>query len=288
MPSSGLNLEEHLVAAREAALGTWREIARFYKGSYDIFEKHNDGPATEADILADRLIIEQLKGRYLESRYGYLSEEAEKNSERLGKELCWIVDPIDGTKDFIEGKGDFAVHIGLAGRVDGEDGLVPLVGVVYHPLPGYLYTAVRGAGAYVENVDSGERVRLEVTHQDRIAAMRLVVTRSHMGHRMMAAMRRLSAAKVSQRGSLGVKVCDVASGRADAYFNTSWRKCKEWDVCAPHAILTEAGGCLSDLRGGAIRYNKQDYHVEFGVLASNGRLHDDLVRELGSVKEVWE
>jgi 3'(2'), 5'-bisphosphate nucleotidase len=272
--------------ARHLALETWEQIAGFFRGKFDVFEKESDGPATEADILADRFILSRLGERYPASRFGYLSEETAHGPERLQREACWIIDPIDGTRDFMEGREDFAIQIGLAQRA--ASGIFePVVGVVYQPAAALLYRAVRGQGAWRENLRLGTQERLVVSACRELTDCRLVITRSHMGRRLAAAMEALQPRESYTAGSLGVKVAHVSERRADLYINTSRRFCKEWDVCAPHAILAEAGGMLTDLRGNRIDYNQPDVYIEEGLVASNGHLHREVLMRLAGVPEAW-
>jgi 3'(2'), 5'-bisphosphate nucleotidase len=281
-----IDLTRALADARLVALLAWERIAGFYRGTFEVFEKESDGPATEADIMADKFIVAWLSDRYPTGRFGYLSEEAAKTNERLGKDACWIIDPIDGTRDFIEGKEDFAVQVGLAVRT--ADGTFdPVVGVVYQPVTGMLYQAATGLGAWRENVRLGSRERLLVSQVESPEECTLVVTRSNMGLRLRSAMGAIDAKSFYQAGSLGVKVAHVCERRADLYINTSRRFCKEWDTCAPHAIINEAGGLLTDLTGVAITYNKPDVYIEQGLVVANRPLHRDVVLRLAGVNELW-
>lgn len=286
--SDNLNLDECLAHAREAAVLAWEKIAGFYKGHYEIFEKVADGPATEADIMADHFILDFLGARYPETHFGYLSEETAHGFERLERPYVWIIDPIDGTQDFMDGLDDFAVQIGLAGRAEEGGPIVSLLGVVYQPTLGLLYKARRGGGAFRENILTGKTDSITVSTQKDLREANLVVSRSHMGFRLKAAMEQLRTRSFYQAGSLGVKVAHVSHGRADAYLNTSRRLCKEWDLCAPHAIIHEAGGRITDLHGASIEYNKRDVYVDHGVLATNELLHERMLEELVQVKEIWQ
>jgi 3'(2'), 5'-bisphosphate nucleotidase len=253
----------------------------FYRGCFDIYEKEFDGPATEADIVGDRFIVRHLKEHYPADRYGYLSEETEHGPERLAHDSCWIIDPIDGTNDFIEGKEDFAVQIGLS--FEGE----AVLGVVYQPVPGRLYAGAKGCGAWCEDVRSGARTPMTTSPQEQLSAAALVVTRSHPGSRLSAAVAALAPARTYSAGSLGVKTMHVVDRQADLYLNTGRRVAKEWDTCAPQAILEEAGGRFTDLCGSPIRYNKADIYLHNGLVASNGPLHQATLAILSSVGEIW-
>jgi len=282
------DLDNCLDAAREAALFAWKRIEHFFQGDYRVYEKENEGPATEADILADHLIVDFLQERFSPDHFGYLSEETQQGHQRLGKDLCWIIDPIDGTRDFIEGRDDFCLQIGLAARVDQNGPLKPVAGVVYEPRANRLALASHGAGAFEENLKTGQVTRMEVTKRAEVAGAHLVVTRQHFGRRLKTTVDHLDAGEVSRRGSFGVKVIDVAAGRADYYLNTARRQCKEWDTCAPHAILLEAGGRLTNLSGKELSYNRRSFRIDGGALASNGFLHGELLQRLEGIDVLWE
>lgn len=283
-----LDLTHCVSVAREAALLAWEEIRPYFRGTFRIHEKENEGPATDADIAADRAICAYLSQHLPDPRIGLLSEETQHGDERLAHDAVWIIDPIDGTRDFIAGGDEFAVHIGLAARPSASSPLVPVAGVVYMPRAGWLYSASLGGGAWEETVENGARRRLHVTGQDSIEAANLVVTNARIGRRLGAAIGRLKARELLQKGSLGVKAMDVATGRADIYLNTGRRGCKEWDTCAPHIIVEEAGGRLTDLNGHPITYNNRDYHIAMGLVCTNGTLHEGVLQELRAVSEIWD
>ncbi|MBI5154694.1 hypothetical protein HZA57_05605, partial [Candidatus Poribacteria bacterium] len=148
-PDAPPDLSACLADARHAALLAWGRISHFHNGTFRVFQKP-DGPATEADHLADQVIVRYLEERYPRDTHGFLSEEFENDPERLERGRVWIIDPIDGTEDFMKGRGDFAIHIALAAR--GEDGVFhPAVAVVYHPMAGVIYSAIRGCSALAEH-----------------------------------------------------------------------------------------------------------------------------------------
>ncbi len=280
-------LDEALEMAREAALEAWRAIEPFFQGSFEVFEKEGEGPATEADIAADHAIVDFLRSRYPAERFSFLTEETCKEEARLETPFCWIIDPIDGTRDFMKGEDDFAVHIALAGRpavgAPGE----PLLGVVYEPRAALMHTARRGGGARIENLENGTTFPLHVSGELNIDDAVVVITNTGIGKRLASVLDMLGARKVYSRGSLGLKAMEVAAGRADLYINTGRAMAKEWDVCAPHAILAEAGGTATTLRGKPVAYMQGDYYLRDGLLMSNGHLHEELIRMLDGVAELW-
>lgn len=280
-------LERFLTDAREAALEAWKVIQPFHQGDFEVFQKEGEGPATEADIAADRRILEILQDRYDPREYGYLTEETEKGGGRLQRPYCWIIDPIDGTRDFIAGGGDFAVHIGIAGEVTPGLPFEPLAGVVYQPMAGTMSAALRGGGAWQEDVATGVSRPLRVTDSATLEDdARVLVTSSRINERLMRALNHLGVQNPRQRGSLGVKIVEVAAGTADLYLNTARGPCKEWDACAPHIILREAGGRFTTLSGREIRYNQRDYTIRNGLLASNGNLHTPVLDRLREMRDL--
>ncbi len=269
-----IQLSEYLAAAREAALLAWESIRPFFRGSYSVYEKAGEGPATEADIAADRRIGDFLRGRFPGQPIGFLTEESHKTEERLAMPLCWIIDPIDGTRSFIDGNDGWVIQIGLASSTQA------LAGVVYQPTTGMMYLGGQGLGAWVENIDDGWRRELVVSPQSSLRDARIALTNSRIDRLTREALDRLSPASVGRMGSAGLKIMEVASGRADLYFSAVPRRCKEWDVCGPAAILLAAGGRVSDLGGEELAYNQVDYSLGRGFLASNGPLHDIALNRL--------
>jgi 3'(2'), 5'-bisphosphate nucleotidase len=223
--------------------------------------KSPEEPVTAADHAADTIIIAGLRSAFPED--GLLTEESDDDLSRLHKERVWIVDPLDGTTEFIAETGEFSVQIALA--IAGQ----PVLGVVYQPAGGRLFHAVQGQGAY--QIQNGQRMRLHVSNETDPARMCLVASRSHYSGLIEAARQALGIEMVSQLGSVGLKVGLVARGECDLYLATTVSK--EWDLCAPHAVLLEAGGILTNLCGEPLVYNKRDVRECKGLVASNGAAH---------------
>ena len=196
-----------------------------------------------------------------------LTEESDDDLSRLQRNRVWIVDPLDGTSEYISGTGEFVVQIALAVRGD------PWLGVIYHPVSGLLYRAVKGHGAF--RIQEGRATRLAVSAVDAPSQMRMAASRSHYSDRIDAARLALGIETVERVGSVGLKVGLVAQGLCDLYLSTT--VAKEWDVCAPHAILSESGGVLTSLSGEVLVYNRPDVISCRGLIASNGRAHKPIV-----------
>lgn len=253
-----------MAAAREAG----RVILRHYgaAGGVAVETKSDSSPVTIADREADAVILSQLVAAYPDD--GFLSEEAPDDRARLAKSRVWIIDPLDGTRDFVARTGDFCVHVGLS--VDG----IACVGVVHHPVSGATFLAARGAGAFVEA--DGVRTRLGVSEVAEAGAARLGVSRLNLNGDLARALAAAGLKKQAIAMGASVKLMAVARGTLDAVVTFSAAE-MEWDTCAPEVIVTEAGGAFTDLDGRALRYNQvQLAHVR-GSVASNGACHAALL-----------
>jgi 3'(2'), 5'-bisphosphate nucleotidase len=169
----------------------------------------------------------------------------------------WIVDPLDGTKEFLAQNGEFSVMIGLV-----EHG-VPVLGVVYLPATGEVYSAERGNGAWVER--GGERTRLLCEHGNG-KPLRLVGSRSHHDVLLQRMQEELEINDVRPSGSVGIKCALIAERERDLYIHPV-PYLKEWDTCAPEVLLREAGGVVTDCLGAPLRYNKASPIQPHGILA---------------------
>ena len=269
---------DELRVACELARTAGAAILEQYEGPLHIKQKNYDDdvePVTQADTIANELIVTGLKREFPDD--GILAEESVDTERRLAKSRVWMVDPLDGTNGFIDGNGDFAVQIGLA-----EEGQCVL-GVVYQPLTGVLYRAVRGAGTWIERPEF-EPERAAVSDTKQLSAMRLAASRSHRSPRMNRVIEQLGFEAEVQRGSVGIKIGLLVEQQCDVYIHLSSRT-KQWDTCAPEVILTEAGGRISDLFGYPLNYNVPDVQNRNGLVASNGVSHDQIIETLAPLLE---
>jgi 3'(2'), 5'-bisphosphate nucleotidase len=225
---------------------------------------------TAADREANELIVGRLQAEFPED--GILAEESTDTDRRLEKDRVWLIDPMDGTKNFIARDGDFAVQIGLA--IGGES----VLGVVYQPTRKVLYRAVRDGGAWIEDEDNAA-ARMSVSKQTKPAEMVLASSRSHRSPRMEQVVNAFGFKKEMRRGSVGVKIGLIAEQQADLYLHLS-PSTKQWDTCGPEAILAEAGGRLTDLFGQPLRYNGVRIDNRNGIVATNGAAHEMMIENL--------
>ncbi len=274
--------ERELSAALEIARTAGAAALEYYGGPLRVEHKDEfDEPVTQADRAVNELIVRALGEQFPGD--GILAEESVDTKARLAHERVWMVDPLDGTRGFIAGTGDFAVQIGLAER--GES----VLGVVYAPATGVLYWAARGHGAWVERrvetEKSGAMVEpLRVSDNKELARMRLAESRSHRGPKMDAMVRALGIREEIKCHSVGVKVGLLVERRCDVYIHLSG-KTKQWDTCAPEAILREAGGLMTDLWGEPLHYNTPNVHNRNGLVSTNGVVHASVVERIRPLLE---
>src|SRR5216683_1286417 len=235
--------QNEIAVATELARAAGAVLLEHYYSPFLVEQKVNAldelEEVTAADREANELIVTRLKKEFPDD--GILAEESTDSEHRLKKHRVWLIDPMDGTKNFIQRDGDFAVQIGLA--LDGEC----VAGVVYQPVRDVLYRAVRGGGAWIEDKDK-PAARMSVSKQIEPAEMILASSRSHRSPRMERVLSEFGFKKEMRRGSVGVKIGLIAERMADLYLHLS-PSTKQWDTCGPEAILVAAGGRLSDLFG---------------------------------------
>jgi 3'(2'), 5'-bisphosphate nucleotidase len=217
--------------------------------------KSPNAPVTEADRAANERIVEGLRAAF--PGEPILSEESADDQARLNAQRVWIVDPLDGTKEFLARNGEFSVMIGLveAGR--------PVLGVVYLPALNILYSAELGRGAIVEQL--GVRTPLQCTYVNG-GSLRMVCSRSHSDPILEELQQTLQIYDVQPSGSVGIKCALIAENRRDLYIHPG-PYLKEWDTCAPEIILREAGGEVVDCTGAPLTYNKQIPVQTRGIVA---------------------
>ncbi|MBI3222249.1 MAG: 3'(2'),5'-bisphosphate nucleotidase CysQ [Nitrosomonadales bacterium] len=219
--------------------------------------KADESPLTQADLAADRVISSGLLG--LKLGWPLLSEESAQISyaERQSWQRFWLIDPLDGTKEFIKRNGEFTVNIALI-----ENG-APVLGVVYAPVLDVCYYAAQGVGAFVRRAGKPAQPIRVIPHMAG-QPVKVVASRSHSDERTVALLQRLGAYECISMGS-SLKLCLVAEGAA--HFYPRLGPTMEWDTAAAHAVVKQAGGVVCDLYGKELQYNKSDLHnPEFLVM----------------------
>jgi len=271
-------LDRRLQIVRDIARLAGETVLQYYGEKVEVEWKAPGNPVTAADHAANALILEQLHRHF--PGEAVLAEESDDDMSRLGHDVVWMVDPLDGTKEFIKRNGEFSVMIGLM-----EHGR-PILGAVLQPVPpsgikpGALYSGAVGLGAWL-SLGGGERpIRVSAIAQP--AQLRMIASRSHFDERVDQIRKKLGIHEILRSGSVGLKCGAIATGACELYIHPS-SKVSLWDSCAPAAILTAAGGTMTDLRGEALDYKSVHVGHPHGLLASHGRLHEQII---AVIKEV--
>jgi 3'(2'), 5'-bisphosphate nucleotidase len=265
--------EDELEAALEAAQLGARVVLDAYAGFRAIPDARAD-LSTDADRQSQEAILSHLRRRFpSDALCAEESTPALAGAPTAGPRL-WVVDPIDGTRGFAMKNGEFSVMVAFVheGR--------PAVGVVLEPALARLTYAVCGGGCWRRDGGAGpEACRVSGTAD--LAAATLVQSRSRPGSPSRAQLA-LRPARVVETYSAGVKLARVARGEADLYVN--WYPAfHDWDVCAGHILVEEAGGAVTGLRGEPVRYGAPGAEQRHGLLASNGLLHEAALARTGDL-----
>ena len=247
---------------RDVAVRAAREAGAIIRHWYDrevtVTEKSPDHPLTRADLEANACIRDHVTRAFPDD--GWLSEETADSSERLARRRVWVVDPLDGTKEFIQHIPEFCVCIALV------EGGRPIVGVSYNPATDRLYVAVRGAGTTVNDQPA------RVSTQARLSDAVVMASRSEDKRREWDPFKPLM--RVTLTGSVAYKLAELATGNGDATFTLTPKN--EWDICAGSILVEEAGGRVTGLEGEPLVFN-QPSPLRPGMIASNGALHAALL-----------
>jgi 3'(2'), 5'-bisphosphate nucleotidase len=281
-------LEEILEITRVVSWGASDLLRSYYQGKHNNgnleIQNKKDGPVTAADVAVHHYIVDNLKSKFGDQDFAYVSEETYKyqSAEQLRDAWVWIIDPLDGTRDFIERTGEYAIHIALV-----KDGR-PVLAVVAQPEAEKLYYARIGGGTFVETHD-GVVTPIRVSERDKVEDLTIVVSRTHRDQRFNQLLEQLPSKNLKYVGSVGCKIITIVEQEADIYISLSGKSApKDWDMAAPELILTEAGGKFTHFDGTPLKYNQGDVNQWGGLLASNGYCHTELcataARILGEVE----
>jgi 3'(2'), 5'-bisphosphate nucleotidase len=217
-----------------------------------------------------KLTSKAIKESISQSEFPILSEESpDQKEKRLDSKKLWIIDPLDGTTDFVNKTGEFTIMIALVEKNQ------PIMGVISHPIENKLYVSQKGQGAF--RYYKEEWIKLEVSTTSIISQCRAVGSRFHQSEQEKNFLKTLEISKFTSRGS-SLKVLDICSAKAELYFTTS-NKIKQWDTCASNSIISEAGGKMTDMLGQILNYNTETVNHQNGILVTNGIIHNQIIQK---------
>jgi 3'(2'), 5'-bisphosphate nucleotidase len=253
-----IDFKEMLAVVKPLAVRAGNAIMSIYCTEFAVEEKEDKSPLTLADKLSNEIIVSCLCSKFPE--YAILAEESKDDLSRLDNDYCFIVDPLDGTKEFIGRNGQFTVNIALSYKHE------PVLGMIYVPVEEHLYYAFKGGGAFFDDLKSGVEKKISVS--DKMSSLTIVGSRSHSSQHEseMLEKNRSKIDKVISVGS-SLKGCMIATGEADVYYRFGLTS--EWDVAAMQCIVEEAGGVFRQMDGSTMRYNREDVLNRSGFYAVN-------------------
>ncbi|MEC7822357.1 MAG: 3'(2'),5'-bisphosphate nucleotidase CysQ [Candidatus Neomarinimicrobiota bacterium] len=253
---------EELIAAKVAARNAGKILNKHFKShSKDIQYKKESGnsPVTAADYEADKYLASFLGGEFPHD--GWLSEETVDTIDRLDKKRTWIVDPLDGTKEFIQKLPEFCVSIALV-----EDS-IPVIGVIYNPISDEMFYAQKNKGAFL----NGNQIQISTVEHIKDAS--IIVSRSEKTKGLWNSYKN-NFSSIKSCGSIAYKLGLAASGIYDITATVAPKN--EWDICAGDCIISEAGGVMKKIDGKNIIYNQKKTLVTDPIIATNSMLFDNI------------
>ena len=250
--------EKELEAAIFAGQEARKVIMEIYMKGFDVEIKEDNSPVTIADKSADVIIRKILHEKF--PSHAFLTEESEDNKERLSNDYVWIVDPVDGTKDFVARDGGFTTNIALAYKHE------LVVGVVVVPVTGEVYYASKGNGSFYMDKD-GNKEKIHVN--DKLEDLTVLRSVFHFNEKEAEIIARHSdKIKHVEKFGSSLKPCRIAHGKAEITYRMS-AGTKEWDTGACQIIVEEAGGLFVEPDGGKITYNRKDVYNRKGYIVVN-------------------
>ena len=254
-------LDLAIKAAEEAG----NTILKIYKKGFKTFTKTDNSPVTDADLQSNKIIKEILSV----TKHSILSEEDIDDKDRLSNDMIWIIDPLDGTSDFIDKTGEFTVMIALI------ENQKPILGVIAWPTEKTLFVAQKNCGAFRYSDNKWEKI--SVTKISELPKCRTIGSRHHLSDKEKDFIKKIGIKDFTSIGS-SLKVGKISSGQAEVYITTT-NKMKEWDTAASHCIISEAGGKMTDMLGNELTYNNENVYHQNGILVTNGLIHEKILRE---------
>tara|TARA_B100001029_G_C15051395_1_gene450996 strand:+ start:156 stop:1067 length:912 start_codon:yes stop_codon:yes gene_type:complete len=244
--------------------------------------KDNKDPVTLADLKVNEVIIKRITNAYKNCEWDILSEESSMSNGNVSKEKkewLWILDPLDGTKDFIQGTGNYAMHLAL------NYNQKPYLGVVLIPEKNELWIS-NGEKVWCETSDGTHKIILEPVRKE-IRDMTIVTSKNHRNSNLENLIKKIKFKNVKIMGSIGCKIASLIRGENDIYISLSLpgQSCpKDWDFAAPEAILRSFGGAITNLDNEELSYNKENHEQGGVIIASNDKkTHESKCKQIKEI-----
>ena len=276
------DLKEISWEASEILLSYSRIIKDPNNKSNIIKNKKIDDPVTLADLNVNNLIIKKINEKYRYTNWEILSEENVKldpHSTTLNTDWIWVLDPLDGTKDFLQGTSNYAMHLALNYKQK------PFIGIVLIPEKDELWIA-DGEKVWGEKRD-GSKVKPNLSKNQNLQDMILVTSKNHRNEALMNLIDNINFKDVKNMGSIGCKIASIIRGESDIYISLSLpgkSSPKDWDFAAPEAILKMSGGAVTDLYNKELNYGKANFEQGGIIVASNNKkIHKMICNEIKEI-----
>ena len=236
---------------------------------------NKDDPVTIVDLKVNELIIKRIKDKYSDIYWDILSEENVKsnpNNSNIKADWIWVLDPLDGTKDFIQGTGNYAMHLALNYKQ------IPYIGIVLIPEKDELWIT-DGDKTWGEKRD-GSKIKTSNSKNKLLQDMILVNSRNHANNALKNIVQKINFREVIVMGSIGCKIASIIRGETDIYISLSLpgkSAPKDWDFAAPEAILKAAGGRITNLENEDLSYGKLMFEQRGLIIATNDNLNHEKI-----------
>ena len=240
------------------------------------------GPVTAADIEINELIKSTIKIKYPFQQWEFLSEEDKKlNKNRIFKsKWVWIIDPLDGTKDFIKQTGEYAMHLALTYKKE------IILGIVLIPNKNQLWISVKGEGTWFENEDSLKGYPI-IKKNKKLKELTILTSKSHVHQKFQTILEKINPKEIKGMGSIGYKISSILRGDGDLYISYAFPEgtCpQDWDMAAPYGLIKEAGGYFTDINGEDLMFLKEENYDQSGLLiASMNSNHLEICKKISKL-----
>ncbi len=249
--------------------------------------KKNNDPVTLADLKVNEIILKRLQKKYTNISWNYLSEENVEDfmkDDYSGSDWLWILDPLDGTKDFIQGTQDYAMHLALNYKN------TPYLGIVLIPNRNELWIS-NGHSVWCEDRDRIKKMPT-LSSVKNLDEMTLVTSKNHSNKKLKDLIDKIKFKNIKTMGSIGCKVSSIIRGESDIYISLSLpgeSSPKDWDFAAPEAILKTAGGAITNLNNEDLTYSQKNFEQGGIIIASNNKkVHEKLCIRIKEVIKKYE